>query len=75
MQRDESTRGGNPTEPHDMVLRRVLGSQIINETPEAEAMTFKEMQDKLAWHTKYIDMLEDLICHYQREINFWKARE
>lgn len=75
MQRDESTGGGNPIEPHDMVLRRVLGSQIINETPEAEAMMLKKMQAKLAWNAKYIEMLEDLVCHYQREVNFWKGRE
>jgi hypothetical protein len=58
-----------------MVLRGVLGSQIGNTPSEAEAMTIKEMRDKLAWNVKYIDMLEELICHYQREVNFWKGRE
>ena len=75
MQRNESTGGGNPIEPYDMVLRRMLGGQVINETPETEAVMIQEMRDKLSWNAKYIDMLEELICHYQREVNFWKGRE
>jgi hypothetical protein len=75
MQRNESTGGRDSDESRQMVLRKVLGSQIINSTPETEAMMIKKMQARLAWNAKYIDMLEDLICHYQREVNFWKGRE
>jgi len=52
-----------------------LGEEVINTTSEAEAMTLKKIQARLAWNAKYIDMLEDLVCHYQREVNFWKGRE
>ena len=75
MQRDESTGGGNTNESDQVVLRGVLGEEVVNTPPEAEAMTLKEMRDTLAWNAKYIDMLEELICHYQREVNFWKGRE
>jgi hypothetical protein len=71
MQRDETTRGGNTDESNEMVLRRMLGGQNI--PPESEEM--KRMRSRLAWNAKYIDMLEDLIVHYQREVNFWKGRE
>jgi hypothetical protein len=71
MQRDETTRGGNTDESNEMVLRRMLGGQDI--PPELEEM--KRMRSRLAWNAKYIDMLEDLIVHYQREVNFWKGRE
>ena len=74
MQRDESSRGRDSDESKQVVLRGVLGEEVSSQESEAEAMTLKEMRDKLAWHTKYIDMLEDLICHYQREVNYWKAR-
>ena len=73
MQRDESSRGWDSDESKQVVLRGMLGEEVLNPTPEAEAM--KEMRDKLAWHIKYIDMLEDLICHYQKEVNYWKGRE
>lgn len=72
MQRDESSRGRDSDEPKQVVLRGMLGKEDDGQEPEA--MTLKEMRDKLAWHTKYIDMLEDLICHYQKEVNYWKAR-
>jgi len=75
MQRDESAGGRDTNEPHEVVLRGVLGEQVSSTQTPTEGMTLKEMQDKLAWHTKYIEMLEDLICHYQREVNFWKTRE
>ena len=75
MQRDEATGGRDSDESKQVVLRGVLGEQVLNSPPEAEAMTLKEMRDKLVWHGKYIEMLEDLICHYQREVNFWKTRE
>jgi hypothetical protein len=75
MQRNESAGGRDTNEPHQVVLRGMLGEEVSDTPSEAEAMTLKEMKDKLAWHAKYIDMLEDLICHYQREINFWKTRE
>ncbi len=71
MQRDETTRGGNTDESNEMVLREMLGGQDI--PPELEEM--KRMRSRLAWNAKYIDMLEDLIVHYQREVNFWKGRE
>jgi len=73
MQRDESAGGRDTNEPHEVVLRGVLGTQVGG--TQTEAVTLKEMQDKLAWNAKYIDMLEDLICHYQREVNFWKTKE
>jgi hypothetical protein len=75
MQRNESAGGRDTNEPHQVVLRGVLGEEIVNTTSETEAMTLREMRDKLAWNAKYIDMLEELICHYQREVNFWKGRE
>lgn len=75
MQRNESPRGGDSDEFRQMVLRKVLGSQIVNAPPETEAMMLKKLQARLSWNAKYIDMLEDLICHYQREVNFWKGRE
>ena len=43
--------------------------------PSLETEAMKEMRDKLAWNSKYIDMLEELVCHYQKEVNFWKGRE
>ena len=70
MQRDEAARGGNTNESSEVVLRQLLGNQ--NVPSESEAV--KEMRDKLAWNAKYIDMLEDLIVHYQKEVNFWKGR-
>ncbi len=72
MQRDEGSGGRDSNEPKQVVLRGMLGEESGGAEPEA--MTMQEMRDKLAWHTKYIDMLEDLICHYQREVNYWKAR-
>lgn len=72
MQRDEGSGGRDSNEPKQVVLRGMLGEEGGGAEPEA--MTMQEMRDKLAWHTKYIDMLEDLICHYQREVNYWKAR-
>ena len=75
MQRDESARGRDSNEPEQVVLRGLLGEEVINTASEAEAMMLKKMQARLAWNAKYIDMLEDLICHYQREVNFWKGRE
>lgn len=74
MQRDESSRGRDSDESKQVVLRGVLGEEGGSTQSEIEAMTMKEMRDKLAWHLKYIDMLEDLICHYQREVNYWKDR-
>ena len=38
MQRNESPRGGDSDEFRQMVLRKVLGSQIVNAPPETEAM-------------------------------------
>jgi hypothetical protein len=73
MQRDESTGRWYPNESEQMVLRGLLGAQICDPSLETEAM--KEMRDKLAWNSKYIDMLEELVCHYQKEVNFWKGRE
>jgi hypothetical protein len=75
MQRNESARGRDSNEPEQVVLRGLLGEEVINTASEAEAMMLKKMQARLAWNAKYIDMLEDLICHYQREVNFWKGRE
>jgi hypothetical protein len=75
MQRNESARGRDSNEPEQVVLRGMLGEEVINTASEAEAMMLKKMQARLAWNAKYIDMLEDLICHYQREVNFWKGRE
>jgi len=72
MQRDEGSGGRDSNEPKQVVLRGMLDEEGGGK--ESEAMTMQEMRDKLAWHTKYIDMLEDLICHYQREVNYWKAR-
>lgn len=72
MQRDEGSGGRDSNEPKQVVLRGMLDEEGSGAEPEA--MTMQEMRDKLAWHTKYIDMLEDLICHYQREVNYWKAR-
>ena len=74
MQRDEGSGGRDSDESKQVVLRGMLGEEVGDQTSEAEAMTLKKMRDKLAWHTKYIEMLEDLICHYQREVNYWKAR-
>ena len=73
MQRDESSRGRDSDESKQVVLRGMLDEEGSGQ--ELEAMTMKEMRDKLAWHLKYIDMLEDLICHYQREVNYWKDRK
>jgi len=73
MQRDEAARGGNTNESSEMVLRGMLGAQDI--ASQSEATSLKELRDKLAWHVKYIEMLEDLIVHYQKEVNFWKGRE
>lgn len=75
MQRNESAGGRDSNEPEQVVLRGLLGEEVINTTSEAEAMTLKKIQARLAWNAKYIDMLEDLVCHYQREVNFWKGRE
>lgn len=72
MQRNEDAGRRDSDESKQVVLRGMLGEEVSDQTPEAEAM--KEMRDKLAWHTKYIDMLEDLICHYQKEVNYWKGR-
>ena len=72
MQRDEGSGGRDSNEPKQVVLRGMLDEE--GSGTQSEAMTMQEMRDKLAWHTKYIDMLEDLICHYQREVNYWKAR-
>ena len=72
MQRDEAARGGNTDESREMVLRQLLGAQ--NSPSESEATSLREMRDKLAWNAKYIDMLEELIVHYQKEVNFWKGR-
>ncbi len=72
MQRNEDAGRRDSDESKQVVLRGMLGEEVGDQTPEAEAM--KEMRDKLAWHTKYIDMLEDLICHYQKEVNYWKGR-
>lgn len=72
MQHNEGSRGRDSDEPKQVVLRGMLDEE--GGSKESEAMTMQEMRDKLAWHTKYIDMLEDLICHYQREVNYWKAR-
>lgn len=74
MQRDEGSGGRDSDESKQVVLRGMLGEEVGDQTSEAEAMTLKQMRDKLAWHTKYIEMLEDLICHYQKEVNYWKAR-
>ena len=74
MQRDESSGGRDTDESKQVVLRGVLGEEVVHQTPEAEAMTLREMRDKLAWHGKYIEMLEDLVCHYQKEVNYWKGR-
>ena len=73
MQRDEGSRGWDSDESKQVVLRGMLGAQICDPSLETEAM--KEMRDKLAWNNKYIEMLEDLVCHYQKEVNFWKGRE
>lgn len=73
MQRDEAARGGNTDESREMVLRQLLGAQ--DSPSESETKSLKEMRDKLAWNAKYIDMLEELIVHYQKEVNFWKGRE
>lgn len=72
MQRDEAARGGNTNESHEMALRQLLGDQNVPTEPEATSL--REMRDKLAWNAKYIDMLEELIVHYQKEVNFWKGR-
>jgi hypothetical protein len=72
MQRDEAARGGNTDESREMVLRQLLGAQ--DSPSESETKSLKEMRDKLAWNAKYIDMLEELIVHYQKEVNFWKGR-
>jgi len=73
MQRDEGAGRRDSNESTEVVLRGLLGEQVLIPSLETEAM--KEMRDKLAWNGKYIDMLEDLVCHYQKEVNFWKARE
>jgi DNA-dependent RNA polymerase auxiliary subunit epsilon len=72
MQRDEATGGGNTDESREMVLRQLLGAQ--DSPSESETKSLREMRDKLAWNAKYIDMLEELIVHYQKEVNFWKGR-
>jgi DNA-dependent RNA polymerase auxiliary subunit epsilon len=72
MQRDEAARGGNTDESREMVLRQLLGAQ--DSPSESETKSLREMRDKLAWNAKYIDMLEELIVHYQKEVNFWKGR-
>jgi len=71
MQRNEAARGGNTNESSQVVLRQLLDG----EGSPSESETLKDMRDKLAWNAKYIDMLEDLIVHYQKEVNFWKGRE
>lgn len=71
MQRDEAARGGNTDESSQVVLRQLLGSENV----QTESETIRELRDKLAWNAKYIDMLEELIVHYQKEVNFWKGRE
>ena len=71
MQRDEAARGGNTDESSQVVLRQLLGSENV----PTESETIRELRDKLAWNAKYIDMLEELIVHYQKEVNFWKGRE
>jgi DNA-dependent RNA polymerase auxiliary subunit epsilon len=72
MQRDEAARRGNTDESREMVLRQLLGAQ--DSPSESETKSLREMRDKLAWNAKYIDMLEELIVHYQKEVNFWKGR-
>jgi hypothetical protein len=72
MQRDEAARGGNTDESREMVLRQLLGAQ--DSPSESETKSLREMRAKLAWNAKYIDMLEELIVHYQKEVNFWKGR-
>ncbi len=34
----------------------------------------EELKSKLEWEKKYSKMLEELIAHYQREINYLKAK-
>jgi len=35
----------------------------------------EELKAKLEWEKKYSKMLEGLIAHYQREINYLKANK
>lgn len=34
----------------------------------------EELKAKLEWEKKYSKMLEELIAHYQRDINYLKAK-
>ena len=34
----------------------------------------EELRAKLEWEKQYSKMLEELIIHYQKELNYWKAR-
>ena len=41
---------------------------------EAHIRVMEELKAKLEWEKKYSKMLEELIAHYQREINYLKAK-
>jgi hypothetical protein len=34
----------------------------------------EELKAKLEWEKQYSKMLEELIIHYQKELNYWKSR-
>lgn len=68
MQRDQATRGWDSDVTKQVDLRRVL-----DETSNKE-IVMEELKAKLEWEKQYSKMLEELIAHYQRELNYLKAK-
>lgn len=68
MQRAKTARGRNPDVSQQMVLCKLLDKKSNQE------IVMEELKAKLEWEKKYSKMLEELIAHYQREINYLKAK-
>jgi hypothetical protein len=68
MQTNQATRGGCPDVTSKMALCSMLGS------PSDQEVVMSEIKSKLAWEKRYSKMLEELIGHYQLEINYLKAQ-
>jgi hypothetical protein len=47
--------------------------KLLDKTGNKE-IVMEELKAKLEWEKKYSKMLEELIAHYQREINYLKEK-
>lgn len=68
MQRNQTTRGRYPD-----VTKQMDMCKLLDKTSNQEVV-MEELKAKLEWEKKYSKMLEELIAHYQREINYLKAK-